>query len=151
LEITAFSQNISRNPSIIPMERHGEPPAVEGFENNAAELAFIEDQISKFKNSPHASMGIICKTQEQANVLYDRLKSPGVHLLTADSSAFINGVIIATVHLSKGLEFDEVIIPFASANNYNTDVDKSLLYIGCTRAMHRLTLTYSNKKSPFVA
>jgi len=150
-EITAFSQNISRNPSIIPMERHGEPPSVKGFDNNAAEIAFIENQISRFKESPHASMGIVCKTQEQANVLYERLKSPGVHLLTADSSAFTNGVIIATVHLSKGLEFDVVVIPFVSANNYHTDVDRSMLYIACTRAMHELTLTYSTQRSPFVA
>jgi DNA helicase-2/ATP-dependent DNA helicase PcrA len=149
-EITAFSQNISRNPSIIPMERHGEPPSVRDFDNNAAEIAFMESQISRFKDSPHASMGIVCKTQEQANVLYDRMKSPGVHLLTADSSAFTNGVIIASVHLSKGLEFDVVVIPFASANNYHTDVDRSMLYIACTRAMHELTLTYSKQRSPFV-
>lgn len=150
-EITAFSQNISRNPSIVPMERHGAPPIVKGFDNNAAEMAFIETQISRFRDSPHASMGIVCKTQEQANVLYDRLKSRGIHLLTADSSAFTNGVIIATVHLSKGLEFDEVVIPFASANNYHTDVDRSMLYIACTRAMHELALTYSKQRSPFIA
>ena len=150
LEITTFSQNISRNPSIIPMERHGEPPAVKGFENNAAETEFIKDQIVRFKNSTHGSMGIICKTQEQANVLYERLKSPGVNLLTPDSSAFSNGVILATVHLSKGLEFDEVVVPFASSNNYHTEVDKSMLYIACTRAMHELTLTYSKQKSPFI-
>ena len=150
LEITAFSQNISRNPNIIPMERHGEAPLVKGFENNAAEIEYIESQITRFKNSTHGSMGIICKTQEQADVLYERLKSPGTHLLTADSSAFTNGVIIATVHLSKGLEFDEVVIPFASANNYHTEVDRSMLYIACTRAMHELTLTYSMQKSSFI-
>lgn len=150
LEITTFSQKISRNSSIIPMERHGNQPAIKGFENNGEEIAFIEGEIARFKNSAQSSMGIICKTQEQADVLYDRLKSPGVHLLTADSSAFTRGVIIATVHLSKGLEFDEVVVPFASANNYKTDVDRSMLYIACTRAMHELTLTYSKQKSAFI-
>ena len=150
LEITAFSQKISPNPSIIPMERHGETPMVKRFDNNAEETEFIKDRIVRFKNSLYGSMGIICKTQEQATVLYERLKSPGVNLLTADSSAFTSGVILTTVHLSKGLEFDEVVIPFVSTNNYQTDVDKSMLYIACTRAMHELTLTYSNLKSPFI-
>jgi DNA helicase-2/ATP-dependent DNA helicase PcrA len=52
--------------------------------------------------------------------------------------------------LAKGLEFDEVIVPFASANNYRTDVDKSMLYIACTRAMHRLVLFYTKEISPFI-
>ncbi|MCA6414997.1 MAG: hypothetical protein IM589_04725, partial [Cytophagales bacterium] len=43
-----------------------------------------------------------------------------------------------------------VIIPFVSANNYRTDVDKRMLYIACTRAMHRLSLTYSKEKSDFI-
>jgi DNA helicase II / ATP-dependent DNA helicase PcrA len=150
-EISAFSQKISPNPNIIPMERHGVPPSLRGCNNNAEETVVIEDKISLFKASAFKSMGIICKTQDQAAVLYENLQAPGVHLLTPDSSSFTNGVIIATVHLSKGLEFDEVIIPFASASNYRTEVDRSMLYIACTRAMHELTLTYSKQRSHFIA
>ena len=95
-------------------------------------------------------MGIICKTLQQAESLYQKLKSHDVHLLTADSTSFANGIVVTTVHLAKGLEFDEVIVPFVSAHNYNTDVDKRMLYIACTRAMHNLTLTYSNEKTAFV-
>ena len=43
-------------------------------------------------------------------------------------------------------EFDEVLVPFASFENYQTEVDRSLLYIACTRAMHHLTLTHTNTK-----
>src|SRR5690606_10454525 len=49
LEITTFSQKISRNSSIIPMERHGNQPAIKGFENNGEEIAFIEGEIARFK------------------------------------------------------------------------------------------------------
>jgi DNA helicase-2/ATP-dependent DNA helicase PcrA len=149
-EITAFAQRVFHNPNLIAMERHGEMPQVKGFSSNAEEAKEIEGLITQFKNSGRQSLGIICKTLDQAETLYNELKSPGVHLLTADSTSFKDGIVITTAHLAKGLEFDEVIIPFASARNYHTDVDKSMLYIACTRAMHQLTLTYSNEKTSFI-
>jgi DNA helicase II / ATP-dependent DNA helicase PcrA len=149
-EITAFAQSISSNPNIIPMERHGEAPEVKGFNSNAEEIAEMKNQIDLFKTSGRQSLGIICKTQEQAQTAHGELKSSGVNLLTPESTSFSHGVIIATAHLSKGLEFDEVIVPFASANNYRNDVDKSMLYIACTRAMHRLTLLYTKEISAFI-
>ncbi|MDZ7649792.1 MAG: hypothetical protein U5K54_23115 [Cytophagales bacterium] len=44
------------------------------------------------------------------------------------------------------MEFDEVIVPYTSADSYKTDLDKSLLYIACTRAMHQLTLTFTKER-----
>jgi DNA helicase-2/ATP-dependent DNA helicase PcrA len=149
-EITVFAQRISSNPDIIPMERHGVEPAVNGFDDNAAEIASIRELITAFQSSGHRSLGIIGKTREQAAFLNKELKASHVHLLTADSTTFDDGIIITTAHLAKGLEFDEVIVPFVSARNYNTDVDRSMLYIACTRAMHRLTLTYTTEKTSFI-
>lgn len=147
-EITQFAQKISSNSNVIPMERHGEPPGVRGFQSNAEELHAIKELIGNFKNSGHRSLGILCKTADQAEFVNESLKqNHKVHLLTADSTSFYEGIIITTAHLAKGLEFDEVIVPFVSVGNYHTEVDKSMLYIACTRAMHRLTLTYSNQKT----
>jgi DNA helicase-2/ATP-dependent DNA helicase PcrA len=110
----------------------------------------MKNLVAAFKNSGYQSLGIICKTLQQAQDVYEEIKTSGVHLLTADSTSFADGIVITTVHLAKGLEFDEVIVPFASARNYNTDVDRSMLYIACTRAMHRLTLTYAREKTSFI-
>ncbi len=150
LEIIKFAQRIFHNPELIPMERHGEEPSLKSFNNNIEEAEAIRELISEFKISGHQSLGIICKTQEQATTLFEELNSNEIHFLTADSLSFKEGIIITTAHLSKGLEFDEVIIPFASSRNYKTEVDKRMLYIACTRAMHRLTLTYSRDKTEFV-
>lgn len=150
-EITKFAQRISSNPNIIPMERHGTEPEVLGFGSNSEELEAIQEMITSFRKSSHHSMGIICKIHEQAELVFETLKAHDVHLLSPESSSFYEGVIITTAHLAKGLEFDEVVIPFASAKNYNTDVDRSMLYIACTRAMHRLTLTFSKERTTFVA
>lgn len=149
-EITAFAQGLYPNPDLIAMERHGAPPRVTGFESNAAELSEIKNLVAQFQNSGRQSLGIVCKTQDQASFVFDALKAPRVHLLTADSTSFKEGVIITTAHLAKGLEFDEVVAPFASARNYRTEPDKRMLYIACTRAMHQLTLTYTKEKSAFL-
>lgn len=150
-EITAFAQRIVHNPNLIPMERHGQHPEVKGFNSNIEEAEEIKNLIALFKNSGHQSLGIICKTSQQAETLHAEINIPGVHLLTADSTSFKEGIILTTAHLAKGLEFDEVIVPFASIRNYQTDVDKRMLYIACTRAMHQLTLTYSKERSAFIA
>jgi DNA helicase-2/ATP-dependent DNA helicase PcrA len=149
-EISNFALSIIPNPNLIAMERHGEHPVTLGFNTSAEEIDGIKKLIGQYGESANQSVGIICKTHQQAKSLYQILKASNVHLLTADSTSFANGIIITTVHLAKGLEFDEVIVPFISESNYNTDVDKRMLYIACTRAMHRLTLTHHGPKTSFI-
>lgn len=150
-EITRFAQGISLNPNVIPMERHGTPPKIKEFKNNAEEMEAIRMLIDNFENSNHRSLGILCKTTDQAEFVAESVRQHHkAHLLTPDSTSFYEGIIITTAHLAKGLEFDEVIIPFVSSGNFHTEIDKSMLYIACTRAMHQLTLTYSREKTRFL-
>jgi DNA helicase-2/ATP-dependent DNA helicase PcrA len=151
VEITAFSQRITPNPDIIPLERHGPEPEIARYNSQDEELEAIGQRIAAFKNSGNHSLGIICKTLRQAEGAYQALQAPGVHLLTDESTSFKEGVIITTAHLAKGLEFDAVVVPFATTRNYQTEVDKSMLYVACTRAMHQLTLTCSGAVTTFVA
>lgn len=150
VEITKFTQRIHRNPDLIAMERHGPEPRVAVFDNNTAEAEEIRRVIEEFRSSGRHSLAIITKTQQQSKFLFGALKKSGVHMLTVDSTSFKSGVIITTAHLAKGLEFDEVVVPFASARNYHTEVDRRMLYIACTRAMHQLTLTYSDKLTTLI-
>jgi len=151
IEITAFAQRITPNPHLIPLERHGAQPAVLHCASPDEELEKIGQLLMDFKTAGHHSLGIICKTQRQAEKAYQALQGPAVHLLTEESTSFKEGVIITTAHLAKGLEFDAVIVPFASARTYKTAVDQSMLYVACTRAMHQLTLTYSGAITAFLA
>lgn len=151
-EITKFAQNISPNPDLEVIERHGEEPAVLSFEKREDELNEIKRMIKEFESSEYHSLGIILRTQNHAEVLYKTIKSPDYksYLLSSQSESFIQGIIICSAHMAKGLEFDHVIVPEVSEDNYNTAIDKNMLYVACTRAMHRLTLTYTKELSRFL-
>ncbi|NML67870.1 ATP-binding domain-containing protein [Hymenobacter sp. RP-2-7] len=151
IEITTFAQRITPNPDLIPLERHGPPPAVARYASPGEELQGIRQLLAAFQGSGYQSLGVICKTQRQAAALHQALATSGVQLLTEEFTTFKEGIIITTAHLAKGLEFDEVVVPFASARNYKTEVDRRMLYVACTRAMHQLTLTCSGEATPFVA
>lgn len=151
VEITAFAQRISPNPHIMPLERHGPEPAAVRYASPAKELQAVQALVAAFRGSGNHSLGVICKTLRQATQVHEALQGPGVYLLTDESTAFKEGVVITTAHLAKGLEFDEVVVPFVSAQNYRTEVDKSMLYVACTRAMHRLTLTYTGQLTAFLS
>jgi DNA helicase-2/ATP-dependent DNA helicase PcrA len=148
VEITAFAQRLVPNPDLLPLERHGPVPQVLRFGSPADELQALQQLVAAFRGTGNRSLGIICKTLRQAADVHQAL---GGQLLTAESTTFTEGVIVTTAHLAKGLEFDEVIVPFASAHTYQTEVDKGMLYIACTRAMHQLTLTYSQAITAFLA
>lgn len=147
-EITDFAQKIRTNTDLEPVARHGEKPQVIHYKNEKEELSGILDLISIYQKSTYKSLGIICKTETQAKIIADELKqyADDIHFLSNQSSAFVQGIIITSAHMAKGLEFDEVIIPQADDNNYHSEIDRSMLYVAATRAMHRLTLTYSGIK-----
>ena len=149
-EIIAFTQRILPNPQLIPMERHGQMPAIKKLENSTEETEEVRRLIFAFRNSGNQSMAIITKNQQQAKQLFKVLRAGDVHLITADSTTFTSGIIITTAHLAKGLEFDEVVVPFASAAVYHTEVDRRMLYIACTRAMHQLTLTFTGQLTSLI-
>ena len=151
VEITAFAQRLMPNPLILPLERHGPAPLVTPFGSSSEELEGLRQLIMAFEQSGYRSLGLLCKTPRQAEQAYETLHTSGLQLLTQESTTFKEGVIITTAHLAKGLEFDAVIIPFASGHTYHTDVDRRMLYIACTRAMHQLTLTYTGELTTFLS
>src|SRR6478736_3668100 len=97
-EIVQFSLRIVPNPNLIAMERHGEEPQVTGYANSHDEIEAVREMVVEFGNSRNQSLGIICKTQKQANALHEKIKANNVHLLTPDSTSFSKGTIITTVH-----------------------------------------------------
>ncbi|PXY17053.1 hypothetical protein BA062_37915 [Prauserella flavalba] len=151
-EITGFAQHISRNDKLIPIERHGPRPQVIACANQQDQEVQILTLVKRHSHSDHQSLGVICKTVAEAKTLHETLSQAGVELtfLDYDSTAFAGGVVITSAHIAKGLEFDTVIVPHVDEENYANEMDKSMLYIACTRAMHELHLTHHGPVSRYL-
>lgn len=151
-EITALAQTVSRNEKLLPIERHGPRPTIHGFPDGAAQAAHIGDLVDRFRAGEHGSLGIITKTQAQAEQVHQDLVRSGREgtLLGYESTSFSVGVVVTSAHLAKGLEFDVVVVAFADADTYAADTDRGFLHIACTRAMHELHLTHIGQLSRFL-
>lgn len=150
-EIMELAQSIKKNNSLIPMERHGQKPTFISCRSFQDEVEEIYDLILEFEASNYNSLGILCKTQKQAGHLFQALslKTGKISFIDFGCTEYKEGIVITTVHMAKGLEFDWTIVPDASQENYASEMDRGLLYIASTRAMHRLDLTYVKNISAF--
>ncbi|MBR3809350.1 MAG: hypothetical protein IKK46_03520 [Clostridia bacterium] len=92
------------------------------------------------KKSP--SVAIITKTIEEARELHKELikEIPGIRLCDNKSCVLSEAPIIMPLVLTKGLEFDSVIV-FNKNKEFSGENNKPYLYMAVTRALHRLTIS----------
>lgn len=148
-EISKFSQKlIDGNINAEFFNRNeGEPEIIYKFNQNELEKKIIED-IKTYKSLGFDSIAIICKSRKQSSDLYFRLKGKiDIKLVDSNESTTITGITVIPVYMAKGLEFDCVMIYDTDNINYKTEYDKKLLYIACTRALHKLSLYYTGEIS----
>lgn len=151
-EIIHFAKQIVKQADFQAVERHGPAPELLEFSTEEEELVEICRQVEDFHQGKYNAMGIVTRTNSAAKELYEKLKArgAGVELITPESSAFHNGATVLSIQMSKGLEFDQVLLPQVDGETYHTDFDRNLLYVACTRAMHRLSLTCVGKATPLL-
>ncbi|MEN6347799.1 MAG: UvrD-helicase domain-containing protein [Syntrophomonas sp.] len=152
IEITRLASKIQKSKNLIPVARHGDKPNITICDNEGEHIVKIQGIIQQFKQSGYASLAVICKSQKRANQMYEKIRFVHSDALLVDfnSNEFKEGITVTYVHMAKGLEFDQVIVPDVSDDWYKTEFDRNLLYIACTRAMHKLDLTCCGPKSRFL-
>jgi len=142
---------IEQSPEIKSFNRKGEEPNVYAAADQLTLDNMIMDEVSACQELGYQSIGLICKTEKNAISLFEGLKDRiDVQLINNESVSDLHGVFIIPVYMSKGLEFDAVLICDTDASNYNSEDDKKLLYIACTRALHRLNLFCDGDVSPLL-
>lgn len=134
-------------PLVEPVVRHGNPPTfLQSDKFSPSQIREIYDAI---KTNGHRSVALICKTTDEANYYAEMLLENEVEaeLLTETSVLGQTKLLVLPSHLAKGLEFDAVIVAAFSFPYNDTSIDRKLLYVALTRAMHELYLVGPSEHS----
>ena len=95
------------------------------------------------KEKKYNTIAIISKDQNENKNVFNLLKKDfGVTLIDEKCQNYVGGIVCITSALSKGLEFDAVVINNVDNDhfNINDEFDLKLLYVSMTRALHELVL-----------
>jgi DNA helicase-2/ATP-dependent DNA helicase PcrA len=132
--------------------RHGAPVELFVRSETGDSVAFLGEALRELAVAePRASIAVVARYPEQADLYYDGLKRADVPYLRriADQDfPFKPGVDVTDIRQVKGLEFDYVILVEVTESAYPEEVDaRHLLHIGATRAAHQLWILASGKPS----
>jgi DNA helicase II / ATP-dependent DNA helicase PcrA len=135
-----------------PVFRSGDEVTVKKVTATGQDQA-IQEWIDQELAKGLKSLAIVTRTEGDCRPLGEFLSNKGytVSLFQGDEQAYHGGISILPVYLAKGLEFDTVLILDVDEANYSKHPRSAkLLYVGCTRALHHLTVYYKHTPSPLI-
>lgn len=145
-EIASFANNMIGIKNVEYVNRRGQSPKVIKSANQGDTIAkIIVEECSDFDH-----IAIICKCHKEAKEICKQLNGKVDYVLMKEPEDYKNKVLVTTCATAKGIEFDAVIVPNADEENYKNNLDKNILYISSTRALHKLYFTCQNNPSKFL-
>jgi DNA helicase-2/ATP-dependent DNA helicase PcrA len=155
MEIIEFANNIIRpfKQFILakPVFRSGEPVRVEHVAKTER-IDKIVQTIEELRGQAN-TIAVVGRTEKDCARLHKELQKAGLEAnrIQAKDQKYVGGISVIPVYLTKGLEFDAVILVDVDEENYNNSpLSAKLLYVGCTRALHKLYVFYSGTISPLL-
>jgi DNA helicase-2/ATP-dependent DNA helicase PcrA len=158
MEIIHFANAVLRHGDegltlATPVFRSGDPVRVRAVPAEKRVHA-VEDAIAELKGRGADTIAVVTRSDTDAEQLHAALSTAGIEANRIDpgQTDYRGGVSVLPIYLSKGLEFDAVILTDVDAEHYPLSaLDAKLLYVGCTRALHWLQIVYSGDPSPLIA
>lgn len=149
-QITNLANSVLDRTDCDPVKRVGVDPELKQVKTKEDLISFIQTKLKLYKEKGYNNIGIITKTSKNARELYSICKSiDGIQLISTNDT-YTNGCVIMDAFSSKGLEFDAVIVFNANDVEYDTELDRQLLYVSITRALHEISLLYTGKPSKYL-
>lgn len=134
----------------IPVFRSGNPVLLKPIEVKAVQAQVLAN-LQQLMSGEYRTAAILTRTLAEARSLYSFLIDSGieVNLIDGDRGEYRGGISVLPVYLSKGLEFDAVIVTDVDTAHYS-EQDAKLLYVGCTRALHELWILHGEQVPSYV-
>ncbi|GAF66755.1 ATP-dependent DNA helicase replicase [Bacillus sp. TS-2] len=147
--IIEFTRRLVANgKDIIPFNRNGDQPVLSLIQSFDEQLEAITSKVIQWQEQGYQSIAIICKSAEESLKAFQALSHiQDIKLLKSSSLEYEQGIVIVPSYLSKGIEFDAVIVFDASNEVYGEESLRRLFYTVCTRAMHQIHLLSKGKPS----
>jgi DNA helicase IV len=130
--------------------REGVPVGFHHFPEEAQAWLFVRDALKDLLDrEPRAAVAVIASSPEAAKAFYKVVDDmPAVRLVLEGDFSFEPGVDVTDVESIKGLEFDYVILPDATARSWpQTDEARRKLHVAITRASYQLWVVSSGLRS----
>jgi DNA helicase II / ATP-dependent DNA helicase PcrA len=145
-EIIDFTNSILNINNACAVRKENSKEVIEKevlYENLDATLLY---DINKMKSEGMKRIAIITKDQDEAKEIYKLIKNnlDEVSLIDKLNRGVHSKIIVLPSYISKGLEFDGVIV-YTKEDNHYKESEKNLYYVACTRAQHYLMI-YNQKK-----
>ena len=139
--------------SATKISREGAPVGRFQFPTEAQAQIFLAGALRDLLDrEPRASVGVIASSEDAARRFYRLFAEVAdVRLVLEGEFSFEPGIDVTDVENAKGLEFDYVVVPDASAQNYpESDEARRRLHVAVTRASHQLWIVASGAPSPLL-
>lgn len=140
-------------PTPARASREGVPVGRFHFPGEAPAQVFLAGALKDLLDAePHASVAVICATPETARRFFVLIEAlPNTRLVQRGEFGFKPGVDVTDVDEVKGLEWDYVVVPDATAAAWpGTDEARRRLHVAVTRASHQLWLLSPGTPSPLL-
>ena len=134
--------------------RKGVPVGRFDFPSEAHAHLFIAGAVRDLvEREPAASVAVVARLPQVARAIHRLLSDlPEARLILDGAFSFTPGVDVTDVESVKGLEFDYVIVPDASASTYPAEEEaRRRLHVAVTRASHQLWIASVGQPSPLIS
>jgi DNA helicase-2/ATP-dependent DNA helicase PcrA len=152
-QIVEFTSSLIEDGGLIePFNRSGAKPTLTAAADREQLHRLISERIDALRTDGNRTIAVICKTGAESKEAFSALCGivAELRLIEAETTTFEPGVVVIPSYLSKGVEFDAVIVYDGSAEQYGRESERRLFYTVCTRAMHELHLFALGVWSPFI-
>lgn len=159
VEIIEFANKVLKKQTnnldpAIPVLRRGKEPKTIKFQKNKDFAQKIDQIVKEVKEMGKSSIAIVGRTYKECKKISDYMKKYSENswdlIKDGDKSLKIERIIIPS-YMTKGLEFDCTVVYNCNEDNYtNEEIDKRLLYVVLTRALHLEYIFYNGNISPLL-